>query len=109
MSESTLLTLQMILEVAAATVAMFLEMVSSACQSAGVTEHTLAIQVILSWALLVGVFYGIAFALEIFNQILVILGRGCNAFLRRRSPWMGRVLDGFGALIVRSKPNKATT
>ena len=109
MPESTLLTLQMILEVAAATVAMFLEMVSTACQSAGVTEHTLAIQVILSWALLVSVFYVIAFGLQVVNQALLVIGRACNAFLRRRSPRLGRMLDAWGTLVKPATPNEATT
>jgi hypothetical protein len=99
----------MILEVAAATVAMFLEMVSTACQSAGVADQTLAIQVILSWILLVSAFYSIAFGFQVINQFLLILGRACNAFLRRRSPRLGRMLDAWGTLVKPATPTEATT
>ena len=109
MAESTILTLQMALEVAVATVALFLEMVQTACQSAGVTEHTLAIQVILSWFLLVSVFYVTAFSLQVIDQTVLLLVRACKAFMRHRSPRLGRLLDGFGTLVKPATPNEDTT
>ncbi len=113
MSESTLIPidaiLQMTLEHAAITLAVILEATSLACQSAGVTEHTLAIQVIVIWGLLVGAFYVIAFSLQVINQTLLIFGRACNTLLRRISPKLGRILDAFAALVVQPKTGTLPT